>query len=82
MALNLKRRLRVLERFVATSDDDRCGVCGHVQGARPELKVTFDRVDGPDVCLECGRQLVLRLRFDHPLDRGVVAIELRFHTKG
>ncbi len=69
MALNLKRRLRVLERAVVTLGDDRCGVCGHVPGSRPKLEVTFEPVEGPDVCPECGRQLVLRLRFDDPLDR-------------
>ncbi len=70
MALNLKRRLRVLERAVVTSGDDGCGVCGHVQGLRPKLEVTFDHVDGPDVCPECGRRLILRLSFDEPAGRG------------
>ncbi len=67
--MNLKRRLQSLERVVVSPEDDRCGVCGHVDGVRPTLEVTFDHVDGPDVCPECGRQLVLRLRFDDPLDR-------------
>ncbi len=71
VALNLKRRLQVLERAVVTLGDDRCGACGHVPGSQPKLAVTFEPVEGPDVCPECGRQLVLRLRFDHPLDRGV-----------
>ena len=84
--MNLKRRLRVLERFVVTSDelrvlerfvvtsdDNRCGVCGHVPGSRPKLEVTFDHVDGPDACPECGRPLVLRLSFNGPQDVGALS---------
>ena len=43
----------------------------HVPGSQPKLAVTFEPVEGPDVCPECGRQLVLKLRFDDPLDRRV-----------
>ncbi len=71
MALNLERRLQVLERAVVTLGDDRCGACGHVQGSQPELEVTFEHVDGPDACPECGRRLILRLSFDEPAGRGV-----------
>ena len=67
MALNLKRRLEVLERTVVREDDDRCVDCGLGPGAPVELGLAFEEVEGPDVCPGCGRTLVLRLEFDEPL---------------
>ena len=63
--MNLKRRLRALERVVAPPDD-RCEACGYVPGAPVEFEVTFDELEGPDVCPGCGRPLVLRVQIDSP----------------
>jgi predicted nucleic acid-binding Zn-ribbon protein len=69
--MNLKRRLRTLERVVVPPDDDCCEACGYEPGSRLEFTVSFgDEPDErPDVCPECGRVLVFRLEFDSP--RGV-----------
>ena len=73
MAVNLKKRLRVLEQAVDTSDDDRCEACGCEPGSELKFEVSFsddEEIDGPDVCPGCGRPLILRLSFDEPLRSG------------
>ncbi len=51
MAMNLKRRLRALERIVVPSDDHRCEACGCESVSELEFMVAFaDEPDeGPDV---------------------------------
>ena len=68
--MNLNRRLRALERVVVRPDDERCEACGYVPGSRLEFKVSFDDEadEGPDVCPQCGRPLIIRLSFDNPRD--------------
>ncbi len=70
MAVNLNKRVRALERFVAPPDDDRCAACGYAPGVRLKLGVSFggEPLEGPDVCPGCGRPLILRLSFDNPRD--------------
>ena len=65
--MNLKTRLRALER-ATLPPDDRCGTCGYGTGAEIEFVVAFadEEIDGPDVCPACGRVLVLTLSFDDP----------------
>ncbi len=71
MAMNLHKRLRALEQIVVPPDDYRCEACGYEPGSELEFKVSFagQSDEGPDVCPECGRPLILRLSFDSP--RGV-----------
>ena len=68
--MNLERRLRALEQIVVLPDDDRCDACGYGAGSELNFDVSSsddEEIDGPDVCLGCGRPLVLRLEFDSPL---------------
>ena len=47
-------------------DDGRCEACGYAPGLPVKMKVTFrgdNPVEGPDVCPECGRRLIIRLSF-------------------
>ncbi len=69
--MNLKRRLRALERVVAPSSD-RCEACGYAPGAQLQFTVSHadEESDGPDLCPECGRPLIIRLTFDDPLETG------------
>jgi predicted nucleic acid-binding Zn-ribbon protein len=67
VALNLKGRLRALERTVVRVDEERCHACGGAPGDRIEFTLSFGEFDGPDKCPGCGRLLVVRLRFDDPL---------------
>ncbi len=68
--MNLKRRLRALEQVVAPADHGRCDTCGYVSGSELKCEVSFhdEPLEGPDVCLRCGRPLILRLEFDSPLE--------------
>ncbi len=70
--MNLKRRLRALERVVVHRDDHRCEACGYGTGAEIEFVVAFadEEIDGPDFCPTCGRVLVISLTFDDALDVG------------
>ncbi len=64
--MNLKKRLQALERAVVPPDDDRCEACGYAPGLPVKLKMTFrgdNPVEGPDVCPDCGRRLIIRLSF-------------------
>ncbi len=64
--MNLKKRLQALERVVVPPDDGRCEACGYAPGLPVKMKVTFrgdNPVEGPDVCPDCGRQLIFRLSF-------------------
>ena len=64
--MNLKRRLRALEQVVAPTDD-RCRSCGYDGRSPLQIKMSFgDEPEGPDVCPECGRRLILRISFDEP----------------
>lgn len=58
--MRLTRRVRALER---ATGGDRCGTCGH--GCREEARLAVcygdEPAEGPDVCPECGRPLVLRI---------------------
>lgn len=53
-------------------DDDRCEACGYAPGSQVKLKVSFSNepVEGPDVCPECGRRLIIRLSFSDRRDVG------------
>ncbi len=64
--MTLNKRLQALERLAVPPDDERCEACGYAPGLPVKMKVTFrgDEPDkGPDVCPECGRQLIIRLSF-------------------
>ena len=39
--MNLKKRLKALERVVVPPDNGRCEACGYAPGLPVELKVTF-----------------------------------------
>ncbi len=69
--MNLKRRLLALEQNVVPPDDYGCETCGYDSGSELELKVCFadEPLEGPDVCPQCGRPLILRLEFDEPPSR-------------
>ena len=68
MAMNLKRRLGALERVVVAADDGICDACGYSPESELKFEVSLDGepLEGPDVCLKCGRPLILRLEFDEP----------------
>ena len=71
--MNLKKRLQALERVVPHPDDGRCEACGYAPGLPVKMKVTFrgdNPVEGPDVCPDCGRRLIMRLSFADRRDVG------------
>ena len=66
--MNLKRRLRALERAIAPPST-QCESCGHGSGAPVRFVVRFPEESngGPDFCPQCRRPLIIRLKFDKPL---------------
>ncbi len=71
--MNLKKRLQALERLAVPPDDDRCEACGYAPGLPVKMTVTFrgdNPVEGPDVCPDCGRRLIIRLSFADRRDVG------------
>ncbi len=59
--MSLTRRVRALERAVNPSNC--CEACGYDRTAPAQPKLSFAEppVDGPGVCPECDRQLLIRI---------------------
>ncbi len=59
--MNLTRRVRALERVA--NPHGCCEGCGFEPAAPIKLRVSFAEApaDGPDVCPECGRPLLIRI---------------------
>ena len=65
--MNLTRRVRALER--AVNPDGCCEGCSFEPAAPVKLRLSFAEapVDGPDVCPECGRPLLIRISIERVL---------------
>ena len=75
MAVNLKRRLELLERVaVPGAENGSCAACGYVPEVELKFEVSFggEPIEGPDACQRCGQPMILRLEFDQPPARRVV----------
>lgn len=75
--MSLRQRLDRLEKQLRTSAE--CPTCGwplHESADRRPVRMVVkfadepDADDQPDYCPTCGRQLKLKLEFDHPRDPG------------